>query len=804
MAINSIKKIVGVSILSSLLVLSGCGGGEERQAEYLSRAQEYFDQENMDKAKIEIKNVLQINPKNSEARYLLGMVEEKNKNFRGAFGNFNAAIEADPEHINSLNKLASYYLMSKDLGAAREKVEAVLALEPNSPDALATLAAISMGEEKKDIAIEKAQQALSIEPGHVQATAVLTVIYAQENPELAMEIISKGIANQSKNESLKLLKIRLLASQNEQEEAERLFNELIVEYPDNLMYVMQLTNYQLQANATDENEVERKDKAEKTLREAVSAKPEEEQFKLWLVEFLIKNRGVDQGVEQLETFVSEDPDNFTMRDQLAKLYLGKKEVDKAKSTYQYVVDNNPEDTVALDARNRLVTIALSQQERKVADALLAEIFELEPENSDALIIRARLKLSENDLDGAIPDLRVVLKNEPESVPALSLLGSAHEQNNSPDLALDNYQRLLAVDPKNIVALLGTSRFLIAKNQIDDALPLLETAKEVNDSNPEVVKLLTDLYSGEQRWDDALSTAAKLTENDQTMAMGYYLQGRVYLRQKDFESAVGVLEKSIELQPAGIETLSSLVGAYVATEKVEKVIDFTKAHIAKYPDQVHAKELLANLYLRNEDQASAVAQLEAVIEQNPNKNSAYLTLVRIYFAQGKSEKVESLYLAGLKENPENSGLRLSLAEYYQATKKYQQAVDTYETLLADNPDALVIKNNLAALLMDHFNSAETVARASELANDLAATDIPAFLDTAGWVQYQQGNFPQAVSLLSAAVELGGKGAVYHYHLGMAYFKSDKKVQAKEQLELALVNEKVEFAGKDEAVSTLGLL
>ncbi len=803
MAIRLVHKVIGISVLSSLLVLSGCGGGEERQAKYLTRAQDYFDQENMDKAQIELKNVLQINPKNAEARYLLGMIQESQKNIRSAYSSFLAAVDEDPNHIKSLNKLATYLLVSKDAEGAREKVDTVLAIEPNNADALATLAAISMTEEDKNVAIEKAQQALSIEPGHVQATTVLTAIYAEENPDLALEVITEGIANQSKNESLKLFKIRLLASQKKHDAAESLFKELIVEYPDNHMYVMQLANYQLQSNITEGSEPENKNKAEKTLRDAVASKPEEEQFRLWLVEFLIKNRGIDQGVEQLESFVSDDPDNFALRDQLAKLYLGKKEIDKAKTIYQYVVDNNPEDTVALDARNRLVGIALAQQDRESADTLLADIFELEPENTDALIIRARLKLSENDIDGAIPDLRVVLKNNPESVQALGLLARAHEQNNSPDLALDNYQRLLAIQPNNMVALLGTSRLLIAKENIDDALPLLETAKEVDDSNPEMVKLLTDLYSREQRWDDALSAAAKLTENDETMAIGYYLQGRVYLRQKDFEAAVGVLEKSIELQPAGIETLSSLVAAYIALEKTEKAVAFTQAHVEKYPEQLHAKELLANLYLRNEDAAAAEAELKEVIAQNPAKNSAYLFLARMYFSQDKAEKVEPLYLEGLKANPENSGLRLALAEYYQLMKKYQQAVDTYERLLADNPDALVIKNNLASLLMDHFNSPETVARASELAAELAATETPAFLDTAGWVQYQQGNFPQAVSLLSAAVELGGKGAVYHYHLGMAYFKSDMKEQAKEQLQLALA-EDGEFSGKEEAQSTLAQL
>ncbi|MCP3908873.1 MAG: tetratricopeptide repeat protein [Oceanicoccus sp.] len=800
MSLGKFKK-AGTAVLLSSMLLVACGGGENRQAEYLNKAQEYFDQENFDKAKIEVKNVLQINPNNADARYLSGMIAESNKNFRGAFKNFNAAVEIDDSHIKSLNKLASYFYMSKDLDGAQEKVDAVLAVDANNADALGTQSAIFASQEKKDQAIEKAQLALSIEPGHVQATTVLAALYAEENPELALETITKGIASQSKSESLKLLKIRLMANQKNRDGAIQLFRELIAEYPENIIYVGQLANYQLQSGATEENIEQRKADAEKTLREAVATNSEEDQFKLWLVEFLLKNRGVESGREQLEEYISALPDNFAMRDKLARVYTDNKEIDKAIALYQYVIDTTPKDTIALDARNRLAVIAILQEDREKADLLLAEIFELEPENTDALLVRAKLKLQENDIDGAIPDLRVVLKNDPESVEALTLLAVAHQNNNSADLALDNYQRLLIIEPKNLPALVGSARLLIAKGQLEDALSQLEVAKGVNDSNPEVVQLLTNLYTREQRWDDALSTAAKLTENSQTMAIGYYLQGRVYLRQKEYATAVGVLEKSIELQPAGVETLSSLAAAYVALEKTEKAIGFVKAHAENYPDQIHAKELLANLYLRSGDQVSALSELQAAIAQDPDRNSAYLSIARIYFVQGKPEKIESLYLDGLKQNPKNNGLRLALAEYYQSTKQHQQAVDSYETLLADNPDALVVKNNLAVLLMDHFNSAETVTRAAELAADLAATENPAFLDTAGWVQYQQGNYPQAVSLLSAAIEFGGKGADYHYHLGMAYYKSDMKQQAKEQLELALADKKADFAGKEEAESTL---
>ncbi|MEE8057514.1 MAG: tetratricopeptide repeat protein [Pseudomonadales bacterium] len=820
MANKKISKVFMAGVFAGILVLSGCGGSEERQAEYLDRAEKYYEADNVKKAKIEVKNVLQINPNNADARYLLGLIAEQDKNFRGAFGNFRAALAIDAKHVKSLTKVAHYYLLSNELETAAEKASLLLDLNPDNTDALALMGSIFL---RKALAIKKedeayqnnqsytshiakateyAQQALAIDAGHVQAVAILTEIYAGDDPELALTIIGDGIANQTENASLKMLKIRLLASQDKPDEIIATYKQLIAEYPDNLLYPFQLVNFYLQDNRNEEQQ--QKSLAESTLRDLVKTKPEEKAVKLWLVEFLMKNRDEKDAQEMLETFVKSYPESFDFRDRLAAIYLRGKNIDKAQQLYSSVIDLDPGSSLAIEARTRLVEIALSDNRREDVEKLLAEIFALEPENVAALGTRAQLKVADNKLEAAIPDLRVILKNDPESVPALTLLGKVYERNNTPDLALDNYQRLLAVKPNNIAGLLGAARILMARNQADEALPLLEAVIKVNASHKEAVRLLTDLYVRDQRWDDALSVVAKLTESEPTMAMGYYLQGRVYLRKKDIKAAVAVLEKSHDLEPRGVESLSALISGYIALEQTEKALDYVLAHLKKYPEQVHARELLGGLYADSGDLSLATATLVEVVKEFVDRNSAYQLLARIYALQSKTDEIEKLYLEGLKQKPDNVGLRLMLAQFYQLQGDYQQAVDAYERILKTNPDALLVKNNLAALLLDYFNTPENLTRVAELTAELGATETPAFLDTAGWTQYKLGNYAQAISLLGAAAANGGKGAVYHYHLGMAYFKSDMKVQAKEQLELALTDEKVDFSGKEDAQSTLNLL
>ena len=63
------------TILLAVLLLSGCGGAEERKAKYLELAKTYFEEGNFDKARVEFHNVLQIDPKTKEPYYYLGKIE---------------------------------------------------------------------------------------------------------------------------------------------------------------------------------------------------------------------------------------------------------------------------------------------------------------------------------------------------------------------------------------------------------------------------------------------------------------------------------------------------------------------------------------------------------------------------------------------------------------------------------------------------------------------------------------------------------------------------------------------------------
>jgi Flp pilus assembly protein TadD len=115
---------------------------------------------------------------------------------------------------------------------------------------------------------------------------------------------------------------------------------------------------------------------------------------------------------------------------------------------------------------------------------------------------------------------------------------------------------------------------------------------------------------------------------------------------------------------------------------------------------------------------------------------------------------------------------------------------------------VAANNLSWLLAEtggDLNEALNLARIAKR----KLPDSARVTDTLGWVYYRQGSFQSAIQTLKESVRLDSKNPVYHFHLGMSYFKAGDKANAKVSLSEAL-RLSPNFSGADEARSTMAKL
>ena len=68
-----------IAVVAILILITACGGPEDRKAKYRLKAQEYMQAGNFPKARVALRNVLKIDPKDSEAYFLYAEVEVRGR-----------------------------------------------------------------------------------------------------------------------------------------------------------------------------------------------------------------------------------------------------------------------------------------------------------------------------------------------------------------------------------------------------------------------------------------------------------------------------------------------------------------------------------------------------------------------------------------------------------------------------------------------------------------------------------------------------------------------------------------------------
>lgn len=116
--------------LVSVLMLSGCGGKEDRQAEFIQQAQQFMEAGDYESARIDVKNALQINSNNAEALYLMALLEERDQNWRAMYGALTAAVQLDPAHLDATIKYGQLNLLVNNLDEAKSLAQTALHVKP--------------------------------------------------------------------------------------------------------------------------------------------------------------------------------------------------------------------------------------------------------------------------------------------------------------------------------------------------------------------------------------------------------------------------------------------------------------------------------------------------------------------------------------------------------------------------------------------------------------------------------------------------------------------------------------------------
>ncbi len=787
-------------IFSSLIfavVLSGCDKGEDRQVKYLERAKEYFTEGNLEKSKIEVRNVLQINPKNSEAQVLLGDIFLESGDIRKAYGVYQGVLQEQSDNVQANIGLSKIFIMVKDYESLLEKVELILEKDPANSEAKSYKAIGLSATDQEPAAEQLAYEVLESNPASGPALGVLVkVLGKRDQGEEALAYVNKGIEASPAQNELYVLKAALLETMERDKEIEPVLIKLVGDNPENAIYSDMLVRYYVKLGEFD--------KAEKEVRTYAANNDNSVNTKKRVIGYLRQHGSQEAAVAEVKKYIKEEPQVGEYHSILAKLYFFVGDKEAGKEVLNNLVEKLPLDAAAVKARVGLAAFEVEAKNYEKAKAMLDEALEVEAENEQALMSRALIMLRDENLDAAISDLRVLLKNNPQNARALKTLANAQELRGDKELALNNYQRLLQISEPELETLLAVTRLSLAAEDYESAEKYIRQALEIDEENVGLVSMLVKLLALKEDWAEAQEFIDRLMSSENSKALGHYLQAGVNLKSEEFEQAFDNLDKSLKLKPKAKVVLKNISSVISETRGKEAALSYVENHCKGNNDFDYCYYLLGSMQAEQKDFANAEKNLEIAVDLKSDAKEYYSQLSRVYFVAGKINEIETLLKSGI-ENTNHVGLEVDLALFYYGQKQYEKAKDIYKKIIKQEKGAeLIAKNNLAMIYVENLKSDANVKEAQSLIVDLQESENPAYLDTVGWVLYHAGEYSQAVRYLQAAVDKLDTQPVLQYHLGMAYYKNGDMENAKNYLDLATSNPDANFDGKEEAIKTLSLM
>lgn len=794
MLIHISKAAVAVLLLFAVV---GCGSPAEKKAKYLAQAQDYIHEGNLPKARVALRNVLKIDPKDPEAYFVFAEVEEKERNWGTAFANYQRTVELKPDHEKALLKLAKFYLEGRAVDKVLEMTERVLAKVPGQVEAEALKIAVQAVKGDMSGATLAAEALVLKHPTDPDAATILATLYlAQGRGDQVEEVMQRAVDANPNNFPLLESFASALLRLNKSEQAEEILKKIVIAEPKVLDHRLRLAGFY--------DERREYDKAESILREVIKLDPDNEQRHLGLAKFLVSRRGASQGEAVLLEAKLALPRSTSIQFALGELYELSKQPEKARVQYEQVRDDQRAKPAALEATVKLAALDWSAGKQDAAEKQIAEVLKENPRSFEAIFLQGRIALQRGNGKDAIQAFRTVLKDRPELAEAHTLLGRAYLMTSDAALARESFERAVLLNPKLIEVHMTLAALDGSSGKFKEARARLESLLKLDPNNLQTLSVLLNLQATEKDWTATDQTLARARSAGADSSVADMTEGRLAEARQEWDRARQAFDRAVTAHPDAPEPLIALVQLDIKQKKTAQAKDRLEQVLARNPAHPYATGLLGEISLIGGDQAGAESGFREATRINPNWPTPWLHLAALKLSQKKGDEARELLESAVKTIPKSEELRLLLATTLNEAGQVDRAIQEYEALLRQNPKALVAANNLASLLADQKGDPQSLARALVLTKEFeASAPNPYFLDTLGWVHLKLGHQDDALRIIQQAAAKAPDHPVLNYHLGIAHFKAGHTAEAKTHLLKAVASQKT-FQGLDDAKSVLAQL
>ena len=714
--LHQTNRLAAMAGITSSLVLMAClaGCGESSSAALIKQGKEFHQKGEIYAARIALKNAVETDPVDAEARFTLATVYNDTGEALAAEKEVRRAIALGYKDASPLPVLGKALLLQGQFQKVLEETEA--AVSANDPAVLCIRADAYLALNRNDDAKHLYSDVLHAHPGYPAALIGLgRVAFVVDGAEAAMSYADQALKAAPRSTDALLFKGDVLRAQQKHEQALTLYDQ-----------------------ALKVNPLHRTAHVEKAYLEIAIGK------------FPAAQADLDAAREIA-------PNSLLVAYTQALLDFSQGKNSDARSGLLTVLNNAPEHmpSVLLAGAVDFTLGMLPQAERHLRTYL-----KVHPDNDYARKMLASILLRYGQSPDALTVLQPALKGSAEDVELLALAGESYMQASNFSKAAEFYEKASDLDPKaaNLRTSLGLSK--LGKGDTAQAINDMQLATRLDLKTPAAGMALVRAELGLQHFDKAFSAVTTLEKAQPGVAAVQDLKGLVYLGKQDSQRARAAFEHALVLQPSYYPAVANIAQLDMVEKKPASARKHLLEFLGKNSKSLEAMNALASLALNQDKPEEATTWLEKGQAAYPDAVEPAVRLIMQYLATGQKVKALSLARNVQVARPDEPNLLDLLGKAQLANGEVVGALETYKKMAAALPRAPEVHMQIAALQIMMNN---TAAADDQLKTVLAMKpDFPAAQVAQAELYVRNSQYELAV-LIARQLQRSYPGAAAGYQL-----------------------------------------
>ena len=616
-------------LLCVSIFFAACG---HSTASFLAKGEEYLAKRKFHDAMMQFRSAAESDSGSAKAHWGLARSYESLGQFNEVLDELRKTVELDETNLEAKAKLGNYFLlMQPPMISETEKIrDQILAADAKFIEGHILSASIMAAQGKPDEeVVNQVNKAIALDPTRIESYISLERLYTTREKFVDAEAALKRGIDANPAAVLGHTEYgRFLTYASRDAEAEAQFQKAI-----------EIDGKSIEA------------------REAIA-------------EFYVTSRQFEKAEAAYKDLVQVQENSPESRLELAEFYDAADRKDEAIAVLNQILTDSPE---YVRARYRIGQMYLDRREVAKVYEQLDALFKINDNDTEALMLRSRVKMQENKADEAVKDIEDVLKKSPSNRDGLFLMAQAR-------LALGQNEQALA-----FIADLERYHPTFMKTGL-----LKIQAAFSNGDSFNALKLSNELYNkaslAQPNGDNTPQVLQDLRNR------GLSSRGLAYLDLGKVPEAKSDLQEFVRLSPRSSSGMVNLAKVLLAERNGAGALDLYDKALAADAQNFDAISGIVNTSIQLNQTAKAHARIDALIDANAGKGDVIAALhylkATVFTAEKNTAATEKELLVSIEMDGDYLPAYSAYASLLTSQNRTDEAIAQYKKVVGKKPAAQV--------------------------------------------------------------------------------------------------------------------